>query len=171
MFMHADFFIAQKTIYEPSFLLCDNFVQDCESQEYAASTFTMNHAIIKFRVAKITPKKIGQFVTLWKRIGNGPIMPYDMADQVNFFIVSVRKDDNVGQFIFPKDILRHKGVLSDGGIGGKRAMRVYPPWDTADNAQSKATQRWQLLYFVAIQPVPDIDTFQKLLQSSFCRNR
>ncbi len=54
---------------------CAIIVQDNESQEYGASTFEMNNKIIKFRVAKITPTKVGQFVTFWKRIADGPITP------------------------------------------------------------------------------------------------
>ncbi|EKD72557.1 MAG: hypothetical protein ACD_45C00643G0006, partial [uncultured bacterium] len=61
---------------------------------------------------KITPTKVGQFVTLWKRINNGPIQPYDVSDPVDFFIVSARKDDCFGQFIFPKSVLRDQAVLS-----------------------------------------------------------
>ncbi len=27
-------------------------------------------------------------------------------------------------------------------------MRIYPPWDKADNAQAKRTQAWQVQYFI-----------------------
>jgi hypothetical protein len=42
-----------------------------ESLEYAACSFKLNSMSVKFRVAKITPTKIGQFVTLWKRVSKG----------------------------------------------------------------------------------------------------
>jgi hypothetical protein len=27
-------------------------------------------------------------------------------------------------------------------------MRIYPPWDRAENSQAKKTQSWQLQYFI-----------------------
>ena len=48
-----------------------------------------------FVVAKITPTKIGQFVTLWKRSGKLPIQPFDLS--IDFVVVSVRKGDLFGR--------------------------------------------------------------------------
>ncbi|MCX5922729.1 MAG: MepB family protein [Candidatus Dependentiae bacterium] len=160
--IHPDLIAAQELVYESCGFICKNIVQKTESQEYGACTFEMNNNIIKFRVAKITPTKIGQFVTLWKRIGTGPIMPYDMADSVDLFVVSVRNAEHFGQFVFPKSVLWQKGFVSKDEIGGKRAMRVYPPWDITDSPQAKKTQSWQLLYFVEIQPSMDIEKIRKL---------
>lgn len=163
-FMHSDLIAAQKLSYEPSGLIIEHFVKERESQEYAASEFIMNHRRIKFRTAKITPTKVGQFVTLWKRLGNGPIQPFDVTDPFDLFIISVRSSKHFGQFVFPKTLLHEKGVISKGGIAGKRAIRVYPPWDVADNNQAIKTQKWQLPYFLEILPhaQPDVDRIQKL---------
>jgi hypothetical protein len=155
--IHADFHTAQQTVYEPSGFTCSNVVKEAESEEYGACEFEMNDLRIKFRVAKITPTKIGQFVTLWKRIGNGPIMPHDLNDAVDFFVVSVRHVNHLGQFVFPKTILHRQGIVSRDGKGGKRAIRVYPPWDITQSPQAKKTQRWQLKYFLEIQFDKDID--------------
>ena len=132
-------------------------VKEKESEEYGAFTFEMNNQRICFRVAKTTPTKTGQFVTLWKRIGKGPILPFDMADTIDLFIVSVRSAKHFGQFVFPKEILCEKGIVSKNGKGGKRAIRVYPAWDIADNNQAKKTQAWQLKYFFEIQPSDRVD--------------
>lgn len=59
----------------------------------------MNIFRIKFRVAKITPTKVGLFVTFWKRIGAGPILPYDLSDPFDFLIISVRNEKHLGKFI------------------------------------------------------------------------
>jgi hypothetical protein len=150
--IHADFFEAQKTVYEPCGFVCNHVMKEVESEEYGACEFEMNNLRIKFRVGKITPTKIGQFVTLWKRIGNGPIMPHDLSDPFDFFVVSVRCEDYFGQFIFPKAVLHKHGVVSKASKGGKRAIRVYPPWDKAQNSQAKKTQSWQLNYFLGINP-------------------
>jgi hypothetical protein len=123
---------------------------ETESSEYGACTFTLNNLNILFRTAKITPTKTGQFVTLWKRINQGPIQPFDSTDPIDLFIVSARKEDHFGLFIFPKSILITKEIVSD-IKEGKRAIRVYPPWDITTSKQAQKTQKWQLDYFLEIQ--------------------
>ena len=162
--IHPDLLAAQQLVYEPNGLFCNAIVEEAESKEYGACTFVMNHKSITFRVAKITPTKIGQFVTLWKRIGRGPIMPYDTTDLIDLFVVSVRNGAHFGQFIFPKEVLWQKGFVSKDGKGGKRAMRVYPPWDITDNKQAIKTQKWQVPYFFEIltNGQTDVSRIQKL---------
>ena len=122
---------------------------ELESSEYGACCFVLNNSNILFRTAKITPTKTGQFVTLWKRINQGPIQPFDNTDRIDLFIVSVRKDNHFGVFIFPKAVLISKEIVSD-KKEGKRAIRVYPPWDSATSKQAQKTQNWQLEYFLEI---------------------
>ncbi len=43
-----------------------NLQMENESSEYGACTFDIGNLKITFRLAKITPTKIGQFVALWK---------------------------------------------------------------------------------------------------------
>lgn len=162
--LHPDLLAAQKFVYEPSGLICTHVIKEAESEEYGAYKFSLNNKSIKFRVAKITPTKNGQFVTLWKRIGSGSILPHDMADPIDFFVISVRKAEYFGHFVFPKAVLYDKGFISKDGKGGKRAMRVYPPWDGPESSQAKKTQAWQLLYFFEINPNQSIDAMivQKL---------
>lgn len=150
-------------IYESTVLICTNIFPELESQEYGACSFKLDNKLIKFRKAKVTPTKVGQFVTFWKRIGSGPIEPYDLSDEFDFLIVSVCKDKQVGQFVFSKTVLYKYGVISSNKIGGKRAIRVYPPWDVTDNSQAKKTQDWQINYFVEVHPKFDIEYLIKLL--------
>jgi hypothetical protein len=119
-----------------------------ESTEYAACSFSLNGISICFRVAKTTPVKVGQFVTLWKRFGTGPIQPFDWLDGFDFYVISTRHMTSFGQFVFPRSVLRDRDILSRDGHGGKRAMRVYPPWDAAMSEQARRTQRWQLDHFL-----------------------
>lgn len=72
-------------------------------------------------------------------------------------IVSVRKDFNWGQFIFPKKVLLEKGIFSTPNKGGIRATRVYPPWDETTSKQAQKTQKWQLDYFFPFTDQNDID--------------
>ena len=163
----ADFYTIEKIVFDQLGAKFQNVQVEAESQEYGALSLQFNDSAVKFRVAKITPTKIGQFVTLWKRIGSGPIMPYDVTDAIDFFIVAARTQDNFGFFIFPKSVLLAKGVLSKAGKGGKRAIRVYPCWDVVDSKQAQATQNWQRLYFIQAQPDGSCDTIllQKLLST------
>jgi hypothetical protein len=149
--LYPDLQVAQTYAYQPNGLSIDQFVKEEESQDYGAATFRLNHQKCVFRIAKITPTKIGQFVTFWKRIEGGPIQPFDLADSFDLLIISVRSLNRLGQFVFPKVLLYEKGIISHEGKGGKRAMRIYPPWDIADNKQAKQTQKWQLPYFFEIR--------------------
>lgn len=167
--IHPDLFTAKKFAYDPSGLISKMFVKEAESEQYGAFTFEMNNKRIKFRVAKITPTKIGQFVTLWKRTGEGPIQPHDIEDPVDLFVVSVRTPDHFGQFVFPKTLLCEKGIVSKKGEGGRRAMRVYPPWDIPNNCQAEKTQQWQLPYFFEINPGKDLN--YPLIQNLFLSNQ
>ena len=156
--IHPDLILAQEFAYEPSGLAYKNLSKEAESEEYGAFVFEINNRRIKFRVGKITPTKTGQFVTLWKRIGDGVIQPHDLDDPFDFFVVSVRNAKHYGQFVFPKMILFEKGVVSKDGKGGKRAMRIYPPWDITENRQAKKAQAWQLVYFFEINLNENNDT-------------
>ena len=97
-------------------------------------------------------------------MGAGPIMPYDLADPFDFFVVSVRSNDLLGQFIFPKIELCRQGILSKSGKGGKRAIRVYPPWDKPESQQAEKSQQWQINYFLEIPQngMLDIERAKKL---------
>jgi hypothetical protein len=156
--VHPDLLIAQQHVYQSCGLQMKNVKKEQESKEYHATNFELNDLRIKFRVGKITPTKIGQFVTLWKRINKGPITPYDMQDQVDFFVISVRSlQGRLGQFVFSKAVLCEKGIMSQNEQSGKLAIRVYPVWDNAENAQAKKTQAWQLDYFFEIDEHKPVD--------------
>ncbi|WP_081584805.1 MepB family protein [Bacillus bingmayongensis] len=45
--------------------------------------FNLNALSIRFGVSKITPTKVGRFVTLWERSEYGSIQPYDISDSAN----------------------------------------------------------------------------------------
>lgn len=162
--MHPDL-QALENLYQSCGLHFQNLQSENESVDYGAAEFILDNRFVKFRVGKITPTKIGQFVTFWKRTGQGPISPYEALDPINFLIVSVRTPHHFGHFIFPKSILCAKGIITSNGIEGKRAMRIYPAWDKAENSQAKKTQAWQLHYFIDYSDEANIDC--ALIQSIF----
>jgi hypothetical protein len=101
-------------------------------------------------VAKTTPTKTGQFVTVWKRPHpDADIAPLDEADPVDAVIIAVTDGAQHGFFILPRSVLLERGVMSRAGQGGKRALRVYPPWCAPEAPQAQRTQRWQGEWFVA----------------------
>ena len=155
--IHKDLLDTYHLVYQPLKLNCSFPEKEPESSEYAAYNFELHGLSVKFRAAKITPKKIGAFVTIWKRVNKGPIQPYDSSDSIDLFVVSIRKDHYFGQFVFPKSALLKYGILSKNGSGGKRAIRVYPPWDKPISAQAKKTQNWQQRYFLEIREDQEID--------------
>lgn len=157
-----DLIIAKKTVYDFDGFKYSQPLPELESKEYAAYRFNIDSLCICYRIAKKTPTKTGQFVTLWKRNEkNGAITPFDTLDAIDLIIISVRKDDYLGQFIFPKAILLEKGIFSTNIKEGKRAMRVYPPWDKTSSKQAQETQKWQINYFfeISIQNISFIEEF------------
>ncbi|MCR6642696.1 MAG: MepB family protein [Sporocytophaga sp.] len=128
-----------------------------ESAEYGACQLTINKRGIIFRVAKTTPTKSGQFVTIWKRVDNGPIQPFDILDDFDLMVISTRKDKLLGQFVFPKSVLLTKGIISGNNKDGKRGIRIYPPWEPVTSKQAEKTQAWQLQYFLGIQGDTNLD--------------
>jgi hypothetical protein len=149
--MIAESIIIQlKKLYAQCGLSCDSFVSEPEGQEYNAHKFILNNHEVRFRTGKITPKKVGQFVTLWKRNESGVTAPYDALDSVGLFVIWVQSDNRCGFFIFPKSLLIEKDIFSNRGIGGKRGIRIYPSWDKTLSKQAQKTQSWQLKYFLNI---------------------
>lgn len=149
--MHkTDFEIVKELVYDPCEFQVHNFIKSNESEEYQACSFNLNDSSIVFRSAKITPKKIGQFVTIWKRNSEGITAPYHEEDNLDFIIINVRKEEYFGQFVFPKKTLIQKRIISTETKEGKRGMRVYPPWDIPDSKQALKTQAWQLNYFLMV---------------------
>ena len=134
-------------LYEACGFKISEFVTEPESQEYSACRFRVDNFQIVCRTAKITPKKTGQFVTFWKRSGKGPIEPFYENDEFDFFIVNVCSGIQTAQFVFPKSVLIGKGIISTEKKEGKRAFRVYPPWDKSGSKQAEISQKWQSDYF------------------------
>lgn len=137
--------------YEPAGLeLTGQPRREAESADYAACRFGLNGHQVAFRVARTTRTKVGQFVTIWtRRSADAEIAPFDVADGVDLVIVSVAEAGHRGQFVFDRRVLVERGVFAVDGKGGKRAVRVYPPWSKPIASQALRTQQWQLRCFVS----------------------
>ena len=79
-----------------------DIIPESESAVYNAFDLKVNSSNVKFRISKITPTKNGQFVTVYKRIEDGTIAPFESTDKIDFVIISCKNGENHGYFIFPK---------------------------------------------------------------------
>lgn len=149
-------------VYDPCGLQVSNFQTEGESKEYGACRFVINGLKIVSRNAKVTPKKVGQFVTFWKRNQDGITEPLNVSDDFDFYTITTKTKSQFGQFVFPKSVLIAKGIVSTDKKDGKRGFRVYPAWDITKNKQAEKTQKWQLDYFYEIGESLDLKRSNEL---------
>ena len=144
---------AHDIMYAKCGLTLENFAPEDESSAYYAHTFTIKDKQGLYRIAKITPKKSGSFVTIYKRGDDSLITPYEVSDSIDFVVIAVVDGNNVGEFVFSKTVLCERNIFSTNSNEGKRAMRVYAPWDKTTSAQAATTRKWQGAYFVRLNPL------------------
>ena len=128
-----------------------NLTIENECDEYFGFNFQIEKLNFKFRKSKITPKKVGQFVTLWKRNSEKQTEPFNETDNFDFFIFVSEQDEKFGFFIFSKKILIEKNILSTQIKEGKRGFRRYPTWVKTENKQAEKSQSWQTEYFIDLK--------------------
>jgi hypothetical protein len=156
-----------RELYSPCSFICSEAFEEAESIEYGAGRLKLSGTTIKQRTAKITPTKIGQFVTLWKRNSRGETQPHEETDEFDFFVINVKSGEQFGQFIFPKSALVEQGIVISSKHKGKRGIRVYPPWDKPISKQAMKTQSWQLKYFLEVNKTNlDLYLAKKLYESN-----
>lgn len=141
--------LLNNSVFSKLNVIISHLLPDLECDEYLGHNFQLDQFSIKFRKAKITPKKIGQFVTLWKRNPvNKQNEPFTYQDPFDFYIIFCKNDDRTGFFFFSKQILTHQNILTTHSKDGKRGFRVYPTWDSPPNRQALKTQAWQQDFFI-----------------------
>lgn len=158
----SDLVLANQILFSKLNIGFKNIKIENESVSYSACTFEIDKFNILYRKAKITPTKTGLFVTIWKRNSAGITIPFNAEDDIDLVIISCRKEEEFGQFVFPKTILVEKKIFTKNNIEGKRGIRVYPPWDIATNKQATKTQNWQVEYFLEIDAESNLERAKKL---------
>lgn len=118
------------------------------NQEYEAFNFEFNGVEFKSRLAKKTPKKVGYFVAFWRKNENGKNRAFNFDESKDKLIINILDKSKKGQFVFPKDLLVKKGIISSEKYKGKMAIRVYPSWEQNLNKTAVNTQKWQIPYFL-----------------------
>ncbi|WP_252343003.1 MepB family protein, partial [Priestia megaterium] len=111
--------------------------------------FQLNSKSVRFRVAKNTPNKIGQFVSFWEKDDAHKNQAFSYEKATDLLVINTFNSENrFGQFVFPKEVLVKQKILKTANTKGKMAIRVYPIWDKPTSKQAIETQKWQLEYFV-----------------------
>ncbi|POY39946.1 MepB family protein [Flavobacterium alvei] len=163
--------LLNNSIFKVCGIELENIEPEKESQEYFAHNFKLNKQKVKFRMAKITPTKTGQFVAIWKRNENGITEPHNVDDEFEFYLIATRQAERFGIFIFDKRVLSENRILTRKKVEGKRGIRVYPNWSVTENKQAQKTQNWQTKYFVEIiENETDLNKVKKLLKIELKQN-
>ncbi|GAK12439.1 MepB family protein [Geomicrobium sp. JCM 19039] len=138
-----------RTVYSPIGLNIKNVHEEKQNAKYGAGSFETPFKTVRFRVASKTPKKVGQFVVIWRKDENNKNRSYTYDEAHDLLVVTVfNESSEFGQFIFPKEILVKQNIVSTNVREGKMGFRVYPEWDKPTSRQGIKTQEWQLPYFV-----------------------
>jgi hypothetical protein len=138
-------------------LQASGVVLEQANAEYGAYRARVGRGLVRLRVGRLTPRKVGLFVAVWQRAADGGTEPLTSDDGVNVLIITVREEDRAGAFVFPAEALVQHGIVSVAGNGGKRGFRMYPPWSTTDNRQAMRTQRWQGAFFLDLSDPLHLD--------------
>ncbi len=154
---HTALACISSSIYEPNKLIVTSIQEEQQNAAYGAGTFELSSKTIRFRVAKVTPTKTGQFVAFWEKDENDKNQPYSYEEALDLLVITTFKNEsNFGQFVFSKELLLKHGVLRTNTTNGKMAMRVYPSWDSLTSKQAMKTQEWQLPYFIDMSHVDEL---------------
>lgn len=117
------------------------------NQDYEALTFSFKEETYQSRLAKKTPTKAGYFVTCWTKDENNCNQPYSKGAFADYLMIIVIDEELSGYFLFPRELLVEKGILTTFEHKGKMAFRVYPKWCNQLNKTAGQTQKWQCKYF------------------------
>ncbi|MGG0737581.1 MepB family protein [Niallia taxi] len=158
-----------ENLYEPNHLMIKDIREEAQNSEYGAGTFQLNTKLVRFRVAKTTPTKIGQFVVFWEKDKANKNQAYSYEQAPDLLVINTFTNNNrFGQFIFPKEVLLKQKILKTATTNGKMAIRVYPSWDKPVSNQAINTQKWQLEYFIELDDDNLIEMPSQNLKKLYC---
>ncbi|CAM2991820.1 MepB family protein [Prescottella defluvii] len=136
---------------------CSPALAEPDNADYGAAVSDVGRTAIRFRVGKLTPTKVGLFVSVWRRAVGGSTEPFPAEDGVGGLVVTAREGERFGAFAFPAGVLASRGIVSVDGVGGKRGFRVYPLWSATSNPQAKRSQAWQCDWFLDLSDEDAVD--------------
>ena len=140
-------FLNEILLFDYKFSLI-NYEFEQWNQEYEAFNFEFSGVDFKSRLAKKTPKKAGYFVAFWRKNETNKNRPFNFEESKDKLIINILDGSKKDQFVFPKELLFKKGIISSEKHKGKMAIRVYPSWEKDLNKTAISTQKWQAPYFL-----------------------
>jgi hypothetical protein len=153
-----------ENFYKPNQFVIKAIREEAQNSDYGAGIFQLNSKSIRFRVAKTTPNKVGQFVSFWEKDAAHKNQAFSYGKATDLLVINTFTSTNrFGQFIFPKEVLLKQKILKTETTKGKMAIRVYPIWDKPTSTQAMETQKCQLEYFVETNDANNLPR-QKLLK-------
>lgn len=151
-----------KLIYQISQSSLENIMLEEQNKDYEGAVFSIDKHSFRSRKGKRTPKKQGYFVVFWEKDALDNNKAYDFVCAPDKLIITIFDEDKRGQFIFPKEVLAEKNILSTENKQGKMALRVYPDWLTSLNKIASMSQKWQLPYFINLSESYDSQLLKQL---------
>lgn len=118
-----------------------------QGSDYQAGHVEIDGQCWRTRTARVTPRKPGAFVAVWRRNAHGKTEPFSIPDTCAGLLVFVEEDGRLGVFTFPDEALGKLGIYSSRQSAGKRGFRLYPAWSVGLNAQAARTQAKQAAFF------------------------
>jgi len=153
-----------ENFYKPNHFAIKAIREETQNSDYGAGIFQLNSKSVRFRVAKTTPNKVGQFVSFWEKDAAHKNQAFSYGKATDLLVINTFTSTNrFGQFIFPKEVRLKQKILKTATTKGMMAIRVYPIWDKPTSKQAIKTQKWQLEYFVEMNNTNNLP-HQKLLK-------
>lgn len=75
---HTTLAYINEALYAPARLTVASIREETQNAEYGAGLFQLGDLSVRFRVAKITPTKTGQFVAMWEKMPGVKTRPSPM---------------------------------------------------------------------------------------------
>ncbi|WP_347320365.1 MepB family protein [Rossellomorea sp. RS05] len=102
----------------------DEIAMEDQNQEYEGFVLTLDDRTYRSRLARKTPRKNGYFTVFWRKGDDDRNRPYTLEECTDRLIITVLDQGKKGQFVFPKEVMALKGIVTTGSSKGKMAMRV-----------------------------------------------
>ena len=145
----------KKVLCEEKFIeIIKNYYGDVEevawerqNQKYFGCIAKLKDYTHRIRLAKVTPKKVGQFVAVWEKNLRNINQPFLCDNSPDYLSIFVFCDDKKGVFIFRRKVIEEKGIYSSITKECKMGFRLYPDWDNPGSLEANKTKKWQIKYF------------------------
>lgn len=141
-------------LYAPHHLTIKNIQEETQNADYGAGMFQLDSKSVRFRVAKITPTKVGQFVSFWEKDAANKNQAFSYENATDLLVINTfHTNGDFGQFVFPKEVLLQQNILKTANTKGKWLLEftlvgIRPPANRQSQLKSgnhRILLKWTLL--------------------------